>query len=67
MLKWNWVTTRILISIVAIILTFVPFLLLFGFDDPASNATFLAWPMAYCFVLVAGVWYYELRVVASST
>ena len=64
MLRWNWVTTRVLFSIVAVILTLAPFILLFGADDPAGNETFLAWPMAYCFVLIAGIWFYKLRKVS---
>lgn len=44
------------------LLTFAPFVLMFGADDPANVKGFLAWPMAYYLVLVAGIWYYKLRV-----
>ena len=61
MLNWGLVTTKLLISVIAVILTALPFVLLFGTDDPGSDKSLLIWPVCYCLVLVAGVWYYKLR------
>jgi hypothetical protein len=57
-------TKRIVLSIVAILLTYTPFYLLFySADDIRWFDTFL-WASSYCMIIVGAIWFYNLKPVA---
>lgn len=52
---------RILITAVSIVLSILPFYLLFRGDDNGFDLYTKLWSFSYCSIIVAGVWYYRLE------
>ena len=54
-------TKRIVLTVVAAILTYAPFYLLFySADDIRWFDTFL-WGFSYCLIIVSGIWFYKFK------
>lgn len=52
---------RLMISALAIILTILPFYILFGHDDNFLDWDLIVWIISYLMVIVAGIWFYRLE------
>jgi H+/Cl- antiporter ClcA len=61
--RWKPITTKLLISIVAVALTFTPFLMVYSLYDLSRDSSTIGVPICYSLLILAGVWYYKLRVV----
>ena len=59
--KLDMIYKKLLLSIVGIVLSILPFYLLFRGDDNRFDLYTFFWSLSYCFFIVAGVWFYELE------
>jgi hypothetical protein len=60
-LNYSTLVNKIWLSIIGTGLTILPFLLLFGSDDPITYVTTVPWALSYNIVIVAGIWFYKLK------
>jgi len=57
----NMVYKKLLISIIGVALSILPFYLLFRNDDNGFDLYTFIWSLSYCSFIIVGVWFYELE------
>lgn len=50
-----------MLSIIGLVLSLLPFYLIFGHDDNPVGEGAIEWAVAYCIVILAGIWFYPLK------
>jgi hypothetical protein len=56
-------TSKIWLSITGIILTLIPFVIMYHSYDIERRPAVIPWAISYCLVIVAGIWFYKLKLV----
>ena len=52
---------RVLLSVVGVVLSILPFYLLFRGDDSGFDLYTRLWSLCYCTFILAGIWFFELE------
>jgi len=50
---------KVLLSVIGLALTVLPFYLVFGHDDGSNTLELWIWPFSYTLVIIAGIWFYK--------
>ncbi|MGF7039102.1 hypothetical protein M2273_002354 [Mucilaginibacter lappiensis] len=56
-------TSKIWLSITGIILTLIPFVIMYHSYDIERRPAIIPWAISYCLVIVAEIWFYKLKLV----
>jgi hypothetical protein len=54
-------TSKIWLSIIAVLLTLIPFVIMYHSYDIERRPTIIPWAISYCLVIEAGIWFFKLK------